>query len=372
VSLLRARLASYALPLVDPWPAEGGAIRTRTGWLLALDDDSGRTGLGDAAPFPGLGLETHASSGLALRGGLRRLVGLDDADFARAIEQLPSLAPTAAAPVARHAIDLALHDLIAQREGVPLARLLGGAKALAEVPANAAIPRVDPARAAALAREAVERGAGTLKLKVGGASLEEDVARLRAVREAAGPAARIRVDANGAWDAETAILALRALAPFDLEFAEQPVAADAIPALARVRRESGVAIAADESVRDAATARQVLDAGAADVLVIKPMALGGLRPALAVIDLARERGARVVITTLLESAVGRAGALHLAASLGPAPLAHGLATGDALARDLAQGPAFERGVLSVPTSPGLGLASLEHGAFRDEAVFEVE
>lgn len=372
MSLLRARLASYALPLVDPWPAEGGALTARTGWIIALEDDGGRIGLGDAAPFPGFGLETHASAGLALRGSLRRLVGLPAEDFPRALEQLPFLAPAAAAPTARHAIDLALHDLIAQGAGVPIARFLGGEAALAEVPANATVPRVDPERAAALARDAVGRGARTIKAKVGGGPVAEDVARIRALREAAGPDVRIRVDANQAWTADAAIEALRALAAFDLEYAEQPVAAEAVDALARVRRESGVPIAADESVRDEASARAVLDAGAADVLIVKPMALGGLLPARAVVDLARERGARVVVTSLLESVVGRTGALHLAASLGAGPHAHGIATGGVLARDLGPGPVFAGGVVRVPDAPGLGVALADAAAWRDAAVFEVE
>ena len=372
MSLIRARLASYTLPLVDPWPAQGGPLTTRTGWLLALDDDSGRTGLGDAAPLPGFGLETHASAGLALRGSLRRLVGLGEEDMPRALEQLHRLAPAAAAPTARHAIDLALHDLLAQRDGVPLARFLSGDAALAAVTANAVIPRVDAERTVALAREALAGGAGTVKVKVGGAPLEEDVARLRAVREAAGPGVRVRIDANGAWGPDMAIDALRALAAFDLEYAEQPVAPDAIDALARVRRESGVPIAADESVRDAESARRVLDASAADVLIVKPMALGGLRPARAVADLARARGARVVVTSLVESVVGRTGALHLAASLGASPHAHGIATGGALLRDLAPGPPFEGGAVRVPDTPGIGLSRLEPGAWRDQAVFELE
>ena len=372
MSLLRARVAPYALPLAGPWPSGEGAVTERVGWILALEDTEGRVGLGDAAPFPGFGLETAASAGLALRGALGRLAGLDAGDFPIALERLPQLAPVAAAPTARHAIDLALHDLLAQRAGVPLARLLGGGDALAEVPANVVIPRVAPARAAALAREAVARGAATLKVKVGGAPLADDLARLRALREAAGPEVRLRVDANQAWTADEAIGALRALAGFDLEFAEQPVAAEAVEDLARVRRECGVPVAADEAVRDPASARRVLDAGAADVLILKPMALGGLRVARGIAEIALGRGVRVVVTSLLESAVGRAGALHLAASLGPSPHAHGVAGGDALARDLAASPPFERGAVRVPAEAGLGIGPLDPSLWKDAVAMEAE
>jgi o-succinylbenzoate synthase len=372
VSIVRARLASYALPFAGVWPAPGGRLAERTGFILALTDGEGRTGYGDAAPWPRFGDETVGSAGLALRGAMRRLLGLPEEEFPRAIERLRSLAPVAATPAARHAIDLALHDLLAQRTGVPLARLLGGAAALAAVPANAVIPRTGAERTAELARAAVAAGAGTIKVKVGLAPVEEDCGRLRALREAVGPDIRLRVDANQDWSEEEAIRALRALAPFGLEFAEQPVEAEAIDVMARVRAESGVPLAADESVRDGASARRILDAGAADVLVLKPQVLGGLHSAGAIAALARERGARVVATSMLESVVGRTGALHFAASLGAGPHAHGVATGGVLARDLAPGPAFERGVVPVPDGPGLGVSVEDTEFWREAFVVEPE
>ena len=372
MSIVRARLASYALPFVGVWPAPGGRLAERTGFILALTDDDGRTGYGDAAPWPRFGVETVGSAGQALRGAMRRLVGLPAEDFPRAVERLRSLAPVAATPAARHAIDLALHDLLAQREGRPIARSLGGEGALGAVPANATIPRTGPERTAQLARAAVAAGAGTIKVKVGLAPVEEDTARLQALRDTVGPDIRLRVDANQDWSEEEAIRALRAFAPFGLEYAEQPVEAEALDAMARVRRETGVPVAADESVRDAASARRLLDAGAADILVLKPQVLGGLFPARAVAELARGRGARVVVTSMLESVVGRTGALHFAASLGPSPHAHGVATGGVLARDLAPGPPFERGVVPVPESPGLGVAPEDPGFWRGAYTVEGE
>jgi o-succinylbenzoate synthase len=202
--------------------------------------------------------------------------------------------------------------------------------------------------------------------------LEQDLARVRALRHAAGPDVRLRLDANQEWGVEEALAALRALAPLGLEYVEQPVEADAIADLARVRRESGVAVAADEAVRDPAAARRVLDQEAADVLILKPMVLGGLAAARDVAEAARARGVGVVVTSMIESAVGRAGALHLAASLGPTGHAHGVATGDLLARDVAAGPSLERGVVAVPGEPGLGVAVEDAILWRDAVVVEAE
>jgi len=371
VSIVRARLQAYSLPLRDAWPSADGDVKERRGWILALEDDLGRVGLGDAAPFPGFGLETHASAGAGLRLVLKRLVGLRRDGFAGAIADLTALAPVAATATARAAIDCALHDLIAQGAQLSLARYLGGMDTLREVPVNGTIPRVAPDRAAELGARAVASGIGTLKVKVGGAPPREDEERLRALREAVGPAIRIRVDANQAWSPEQAIESLRALARFDLEYAEQPVAAEDLEGMARVRRESPVKIAADESVRDTKSAEMIHYRDAADILIVKPMAVGGLREARSVQNVALDGAMPVVVTSLLESAVGRAVALHFAASLGATPFAHGVATGGALTEDLADTPLPSGGALPVPEGPGLGV-TLPEEFWRDATTVEEE
>jgi o-succinylbenzoate synthase len=369
VKIESVRLLPYRLRLRDPWSTAEGPVTEREGVLIALEDSNGRIGLGDAAPLPGFGLETLGSCAAALRGAARRLVGLPEESYLEGAANLTHLAPVAATPAARHAIDLALHDLAARAADRSIAALLGGAAALDAVPANAVVPRVAPERAAALAREAVEAGARVLKLKVGGAPLAEDLARVRSVRQAVGGDIAIRLDANQAWTEEEALAAMAALRVYEIEYVEQPVHATNLRALARLRREGGVTVAADESVTDLRAARRLLDAGAADVLVLKPMVLGGLYAARQIASLAAERGVRVVVTSLVESAVGRTGALHLAASLGPAPHAHGVATGSALAEDVADAPRMERGMLRLPAGPGLGIA-MDPARWKDAALVE--
>lgn len=354
MTIRKVWIRSYRTPLPEAWPSAEGPVTERVGSILLLEEEGGWVGRGETAPWPGFGLETHASSVAALRGAADRLVGLPREAYLEAAADLPRLAPVAASPCARHAIDLALHDLAAQHANLSVARLLGGPDALAEVPINAAIPRLSPERTARAAMAAVTSGAGTIKLKVGGGSLGEDVARVRAVREVAGPAVRIRVDANQAWSESEASQALAELRRYDIEFCEQPVAADAIDALARIRADSGVPIAADEAVRDLAAARRILAAGAADVLIVKPMALGGLQAARSVAALAEERGAAVVVTSLLESDIGRTGALHLAASLGPGRFAHGVGSGGWTLDGSRRETSYLGGKARVPTEPGLG------------------
>ncbi|HET9951669.1 MAG TPA: o-succinylbenzoate synthase [Candidatus Eisenbacteria bacterium] len=371
-AIARVRLGSYRFPFREPWPSSEGAQTAREGIFVVLEDDEGLLGAGESAPFPGFGMESLGSSLSALRLAARFALGLPAEHFLAAADDLPRLAPVVASPGARAALDLALHDLAARREGVTIARLLGGPGAATSVGANAVLPRLAAGAAAEAARAAVAAGARTVKLKVGGAPIAEDVDRVRAVREAVGPGIALRVDANQAWSESEAVEALRALAPLGLEYAEQPVPAGAIEAMARVRAAGGVAIAADESLADLRAARRLIGARAADVFVVKPMALGGLAASRAVIEIARNAGIGVTVTSLLESAVGRAGALHLAASLGAGEAGgagrgdHGLATGGALAEDLVADFATRPGPIPLPSGAGLG------DAIRDAALARTE
>ncbi len=176
-----------------------------------------------------------------------------------------------------------------------------------QVRVNALVPALPPDDAAAAAA-----GHRDVKVKVGDAG---DVDRVAAVRDAVGPHARLRVDANGAWDVDTAISRIKAMAPYDLELVEQPVAS--IEDLAAVRRRVDVPIAADECVRSLDDARRL----EADALVVKVQPLGGFRATLRIIDAA---GLPVIVSSMLETSVGVAAGLALAASLDDLPYACGL------------------------------------------------
>src|SRR5262249_6180626 len=196
------------------------------------------------------------------------------------------------------------------------------------------------------------RGHTTFKLKIGQGSLERDALRVAALRHSVGPSARIRLDANGAWSAAEAARALERLARFDLEHVEEPLAAAAGFAARGAR--TPVPLALEAGALDPAALERALALRSADVLVLKPALVGGLRAALALARRARAAGLAVVATSLLDSALGVAAALQLAAALpGPSP-ACGLATGELLALDLAE-LRVERGALALPGAAGLGL-----------------
>jgi O-succinylbenzoate synthase len=163
------------------------------------------------------------------------------------------------------------------------------------------------------------------------------------VRAALGPAGRIRVDANGGWDVDQAARMLAALAEFGLEYAEQPCAS--LAEMARLRRLVSVPLAADESIRRAEDPLAVRAAGAADIVVLKAQPLGGVRSALRV---ARACGLPVVVSSAVESSVGLAAGLALAAALPELPYDCGLATISLLAADVTAAPLAEQdGMLPV-------------------------
>jgi O-succinylbenzoate synthase len=172
-------------------------------------------------------------------------------------------------------------------------------------------------------------GAPAVKIKVGRRSIEEDVARVRAVRDAVGPRVPLRVDANGAWDVDTAVDAIARLASVELELVEQPVTT--IDELATLRRRVDVPLAADECVRNLDDARRIKVLGAVDVIVLKVQPLGGVRAALAVAEAA---SVPAIVTSMLETSVGLAAGLALACALPELSHACGLATLDALAADV--------------------------------------
>lgn len=213
------------------------------------------------------------------------------------------------------------------------------------IPVNVTVPAVDAERAHAIVR--ASGGCTTAKVKVAepGQSEADEIARLEAVRDALGPSGRIRVDANGAWDVETAVARLAVLdrAAGGLEYAEQPCAS--VADLAAVRRRVAVPIAADESIRRASDPYAVVRAEAADVIVLKVQPLGGVRACL---RLAHELGLPVVVSSALESSVGLAAGIALAAALPELPYACGLATAHLFTDDVTAEPLLPRdGVIAV-------------------------
>ena len=342
---MRVRIASvevipYALPFRAPYVTARGSLDRREMVLLRLRSGDGLVGLGEAVP-------------LALRGGapLSRVVAelellgeLSELDEAGLLGGIGNLS----AP-ARCAALTALMDLRGRQAAFDRRSRPGSSE---PVPCNATLVAGEPAAVAADALAWAEEGFATFKLKLG---VGDDVGQVRAVREAVGPAARIRIDANAAWDLEQAKRTLAALEPFDIELAEQPVASEE-EAIA-LAGATAIPIAADESVESRADAERLAALGACELAGIKLSKVGGPEEAIAIAEVLPS-----YLSSALDGPVGIAAAAQVAQTLaleapaGAVELAHGLATQRLFAETVAASECELRGgMLHPPPGPGLGV-----------------
>jgi o-succinylbenzoate synthase len=353
---------TFRLPFREPFLTAQAAFAYREGLILRLETDTGIVGLGEASPLPWDGEDALQRASAILENAKTALIGkkLDDID---ACLSWPDQNHPAVA-AARCALDVAVYDARAKAIGSPVADLLAPG-ANRSVAVNAVIGAPSTIDACTAARQAQAAGFSCVKLKVGMAkAIDEECERVAIVRAAVGPHIKLRLDANGAWSVEQAIQMIRALARHNLEFVEQPVSPGRIADMRRVQEAVNTPIAVDEDITDPDAARQVLQLGAAQVLILKPMVIGGLQPARQIIKLAQIAGVAVVVTTTLDAGVGTAAALHLAMTLPPGGPACGLATGTLLASDLlVRSPVVRNGLMQLPESSGLGV-ELDEAALK--------
>jgi o-succinylbenzoate synthase len=335
------RVEPFALALETPLSTAAGTVERRRGFVVT-DEYEGSVGVGEASPLAGW-TEPYEACRDAL------------ADHAEKDADESILTELSKTPAARHGVELALLDRRARTSGQSLYRHLGGEERVESVPVNATVGDAPVAETVTAARDACDRGFRTLKIKIGARPVAEDLRRLRAVREAVGDGVTLRADANGAWTREEAERALDAIADIGVAYVEQPVPGDDLPGLAALQAHE-VPVAADEAL---AVNGVEATLASADVVVCKPMALGGPGRAREVAMRALDASVRPVVTTTIDAVLARTAAVHVAASLPERP-ACGLATADLLADDLAADPApVADGRIRVPQSPGVGVEPAE-------------
>lgn len=328
-----------------------GPIGEREGFRVYFEHD-GVVGRGDVMPMPSFGTETVDAAHRAL--GLFSL-----SEVPQTVEAISaSVASLALTPATQHAVECALLEHLAIRRGVLVATLLGPVRR-SHFPVNALLEGEDALGLAASAERAAKAGFGTVKMKVAARPLAVEAQRLLAVRRAVGPKVHLRIDANGGWSEATARSALRGLEALGLEVCEQPVSAHDIDGMRRLRHLAPCRIAADETMLQPEVLPKLLERdprAAADVLVLKPAALGGLVKSLQWAQQAYEAGVEAYVTTLLDGPIARAAAAHLAAVLPAANWAHGLATVELF--DGMDADAFTplAGEITLPQATGWGVA----------------
>ncbi len=339
--VVRHEIVPYRLPLIEPVVWNGERQTEREGVLLGLVGASGAQGWGDAAPLPGFSRESLADTREALEAVLPVVLGraLDPADVLRPDGPFHQALDEARLPSsARFALDLALADLAAQALGRTLPQALHPDPAVM-LPLNALLMG-DPTAVVAQAAERVAEGYRALKLKVGRASVKQDIQTVRAVREAAEARVELRLDANRAWAFKEAMRFAVGVRDVGVAYVEEPLRTPGeLPAL---WLDSGLPVALDETVQeDGAEVR-----GWATAVVLKPTLVGGLMAALRWAARARAVGARPVLSAAFESGVGLRGVAALAAATGAE--AAGLDTYRWLGADVLSPLPFNRPRVDVP------------------------
>ncbi len=324
----------YRLAFREPFPTALGTLSHRQGFEIEICDRKSdhqvqHIGLGEAAPLDGFGMESLAETEMVLKEAQRSLINVEIQNL-HDIENL--LTKYDRSPAAKHGIELGLLNLLSQVQGISISQLLANSFSgivREQVAVNAVIGAIAPASAIFKAKEYLEQGYRCLKIKVGSQDFSADLRRVAAVRSQVGNHIQIRIDANQGWSVTDAIANLKKLEFLQIEYVEQPVAAADLLGLAEVRRSQSILVAADESVNNLAQLQQVINTQAADIIILKPMALGGLITANHAAAIAFKAGLDVVVTTTIDGAIARQGAFDLAAAL-PIKRACGLATGHLL------------------------------------------
>ncbi|WP_369281767.1 dipeptide epimerase [Oscillibacter sp. GMB15532] len=363
MKITEVRLGHISVPLRVPFKTALRQVNSVEDVIVEVHTDTGAVGYGEAPPT---GVITGDTTG-AIIGALKdhiikTVVGRDVDDFEDLMIALNGciLKNTSA----KAAMDMALWDLYGQLYKIPVYKLMGGARK--NIVTDITISVNDPEEMARDARNAIERGYDCLKVKVG-ANPALDVARLAAVRQAAGSDVLIRIDANQAWSPKQAVTLLNQMQEkgLDIEFVEQPVKAHDFEGLKYVTERSYVPVLADESVFSPEDAVKIMQMGAADLVNIKLMKCGGLWNALKIASAAEVYGVECMIGCMLEAKVSVNAAVHLAC--GKKIITKVDLDGPVLCSEdpVEGGAVFNEKDITVSDAPGLGVTGIRGITYLD-------
>jgi L-alanine-DL-glutamate epimerase-like enolase superfamily enzyme len=318
--------------------------------FVRITTDAGLNGIGEGNYLRPVVGETPATGLAAAQFYAKLLIGADPRDIESCTARMAAALPHN--PTTRSAFDIALWDLLGKAAGLPLHALLGGGGN--PVATDNTVYLEPPAEMARRAGEFVRRGFTAIKIKVG-TTIADDVARVKAVREAAGRDTQLRIDANQGWDRVTAHEALEMLAPFGIAFCEQPLRAWDIEGMAEVTANSPIPIMADEAVFDDHDALGLVAAKACDYFNIKLAKSGGIAMALRINAIAEAAGFPCMIGCMSETRIGITAAAHFAAARTNIRFADldgaELHAKDPVIGGLIYGPG---GKITLPDTPGIG------------------
>ncbi|MEM2947338.1 MAG: dipeptide epimerase [Candidatus Bathyarchaeia archaeon] len=310
MGIQKIEVYSVNLAYREPFRIAQGASTESRNVVVKIGTDYGVYGLGESSPSERVTGETVETVIKVLDNVAPKLIGMCPLRIEQNVELMDSIVN--GNPSAKAAIDIALHDILGKTARKPLYMVMGGYRT--EVLTDITLGIKSPREMAKDAVKAVKKGFKALKVKVG-VNPDEDVERVRLIREAVGEKIQIRIDANQGWMPKQAIEVLNKIEKFNIQFAEQPVPAEDLKGLIEVKRNSPIPIMADESVHSPEDALQLIRAEAVDLINIKLMKSGGIHKAKKIAAIAEAAKIPCMIGCMGESEIGIAAGTHLAAAV---------------------------------------------------------
>jgi L-Ala-D/L-Glu epimerase len=296
----------YTIPMV-PFTIATGTMRHAQNIFIRIHTSEGLMGVGECSAFPMIAGETQATCFELAKDFAACWKNKSAADIDQRLDELDALIYRNY--TAKSAFDLALYDLAAKAANQPLYQFLGGTNRTVE--SDLTIGIGTPEEMVATARDFLSKEVHIIKVKLG-KDVATDVERIRQIRAAVGPTMQLRIDANQGWSFEDAILALTQLAPYKIEFCEQPMRSWNDELLPELCKRSPIPLMADESVFTHRDAERIIRNNACAYINIKFAKSGGIREALRINEVAEKNGIACMMGGMLESRLALTAKVHVA------------------------------------------------------------
>jgi len=351
--LRRMEVYLLEIPLNEPFRISSGTSTRSTNIVIRLVDANGNEGWGEASPSRRVLNETLDTVKTTLKNLFPKVKELECTDIEKLYELMME---TPGSPSAKAALDFAFFDLYGKEISKPVYKLLGGYRESIETDITIGI--MEPEEQAKRALKFVAQGFRSLKIKLG-IDPKKDIERIKAIRDAVGYDIILRVDANQGWSVNEAIYVIDKLADYEVELVEQPIRWDDLKGLRRVRKESSIPIAADESVKTPSDAIKVIEADAVDIINIKLMKSRGIWGALKIASISEAAGIKNMIGCMGESRIGITAGVHVAQGLKNIMI-YDLDSDLLLKEDVVieGGASIEQGVRRAGSDSGLGIKNV--------------
>lgn len=308
MKITHTEIYRFSIPM-EPFVIATGTMHFAQNVLIRIYTDSGIHGVGECSAFPMIVGETQETCLAMAKDFAKILIGKDPLDIPERMNDL--LGYAAHNGTIKSAFDMALFDIAAKHADLPLYRFLGGQKRSVETDMTIGID--SPENMALSALKYQQQGCRILKIKLG-KKVHEDIERVRQIREAVGEVMTIRLDANQGWNFDDALYALGALAPFNIEFCEQPMRTWFDDRLPELKVNSPIKLMADESCYNHHDARKLINSQSCEYLNIKFSKSGGILEAQKIHEVALQTGTKCMIGSMLESRIALTANLHFALS----------------------------------------------------------